>query len=193
MTFSPILIPALIIEPLKYFFSTYGVSSKLVWNEDEKKRSVDIDHMNNFFKVALEERPRILVDRGPFQINKVGITDNLAEQQRFKETSGLKDRINMLLYQGTATILIEARNMGTCEILADMTSHFLNWARPEICNSQGFKDFGGNVSVSSCQLTEKENTEKFQVQIQIPWIKEEHWRVRDDGVAIKNILNNLTR
>lgn len=193
MTFSPTLVPSLIIEPLRYFFATYGGSSKLVWDADDHKRTVEIGHMNDFFKIPLEERPRILVDRGGFQISKVGLTDNLAEQERMKETHGLKDRINMLLYQGTATMIVEARNMGTCEILADMASHFLAWARPEICDSQGFKDFAGQMNVTPCQMTERENTEKFQVQIMIPWIKEEHWRVRNDGIIIKNILNNLTK
>lgn len=191
MIFSPTLLPYLIIEPLRYFFSTYGAPNKLVWSEDDKVRTVDIGHMNDFFKVPLEERPRVLVDRGGFRLSKVGLTDNLAEQKPFSETMGLKDRTSMLLYQGMAIVLVEARNMGTCEMLADMTSHFLAWARTTICDSQGFKEFGADFSVSNCQLTEKENTEKFQVQIQMPWIKEEHWRTRDDGIAIKNAIAKI--
>lgn len=193
MTFSPTLIPALIIEPLRYFFSTYTQDSKLTWDEDPKKRSIEIAHMNDFFKIPIQEKPRILVDRGMFQVNKVGLTDNLAEQKTFKDTSGLKDRINMLLYSGTAQVIIEARNQGTCEVLADMATHFLSWARPEICDTQGFKEWALPMNVSSCQPTGNEDTEKFQIQIQFPWIKEEHWRVRDDGVAIKAVLMNLTK
>lgn len=192
MIFSPILLPSLIIEPLRYFFATYGSTNNLVWDADEKKRSVDIGHLNDYFKIALEERPRVLVDRGSFQIGGVGLTDNMAEQKTMAETLGLKDRITMAMYSGVATVLVEARNMGTCEQLADMTCHFLNMVRPKILDVQKFKDFGRNMAVSSCQPTEKENTEKFQIQIQIPWIKEEHWRTRDDGVAIKNILMNVT-
>ena len=188
MNFSPILISTLVIEPLRYFFSEYGDSSKLIWNPDEKKRTVDIGHMYDFYKIPMEERPRILVDRGGFRTNKVGITDNLAEQKSLIENQGLKDRINMQMYSGTASILVEARQMGTCETLANMALHFLAWARPTICSTQGFKEFGGEVSVSPCVITEKENTEKFQIQMQFPWIREEHWRVKDDGIILKNIL-----
>lgn len=192
MTFSPILISTLIIEPLRYFFGTYGEGSKLIWDADEKKRTVDIGHMFDFNKIPMEERPRIIVDRGGFRTNKVGITDNLAEQSSLIKTSGLKDRINMQMYSGTANLIIEARQMGTCEMLADMTLHFLAWARPTICSTQGFKEFGGEVLVSPCALTEKENTEKFQIQMQFPWIREEQWRVRDDGIALKNLLLNIS-
>jgi hypothetical protein len=191
MNFSPIMISTLVIEPLRYFFSTYGGNSKLVWDVDEKKRTMDIGHMYDFYKVPLEERPRIVVDRGGFRTNKVGLTDNLAEQKSLIETSGLKDRINMQMYSGTANLIVEARQMGTCELLADMTLHFLAWARPTICSTQGFKEFGGEVSISPCALTEKENTEKFQIQMQFPWIREEHWRNKDDGIKLKNILLNL--
>jgi len=188
MNFSPILISTLVIEPLRYFFSEYSGNSKLIWNPDEKKRTVDIGHMYDFYKIPMEERPRILVDRGGFRTSKVGITDNLAEQTSLIENRGLKDRINMQMYSGTANIIVEARQMGTCENLANMTLHFLAWARPTICSTQGFKEFGGDVAVSPCALTEKENTEKFQIQLQFPWIREEHWRVQDDGIILKNIL-----
>ena len=192
MIFSPIILPSLIIEPLRYFFSTYGAPNKLVWDVDEKKRTVDIGHLNDYFKIALEERPRILVDRGGFRISGVGITDSMAEQKTMAETRGLKDRVSMAMYSGVATVLIEARNMGTCEQLSDMTCHFLNMVRPKILDVQKFKDFGRDMTVSSCQPTEKENTEKFQIQIQIPWTKEEHWRTRDDGIAVKDILMKVT-
>jgi hypothetical protein len=191
MQFSPVLIPALIIGPLRYFFARYPGNSKFIWDADEKKRTVDIGHFNDFFKVPLEERPRILVSRGPFQASKVGITDNMAEEKAFKDTMGLKDRINMMLYSGTASVIVEARNMGTCELLADMACHFLAWARPEICDTQGFKDFILPMNVGECQQVEKENTEKFQVQIGLPWIKEEQWRVQNDGIAIKNSIANV--
>lgn len=193
MTLSPINIPTLIMEPLRYFFSSYTTSSNFVWDPDEKKRTVDIAHFNDFFRVALEERPRILVDRGSFSVSKVGLTDNLAEAKTLQETRGLKDRINMLLYSGTASILVEARQMGTCELLADIVGHALQWSRPEICNTLGFKSFADSVNVSPCQIVDKENVEKFQVALQFPWQREEHWRVRDDGIILKNILLNMTR
>ncbi len=188
MLFSPILIPTLIIEPLRYYFSTYGKGAELYWDKDEKKRTIDVSHINDYYKIPLQEKPRVLVDRGSFQISKTGLSDNLAQQKSLKETEGLRDKVNMQIYQGTAIVLVEARNMGTCEILSDMVHHFLTWSRPDICDSQGFKEFAMPMNVSTCSPTDREDTEKFQIQIQVPWIREEHWRVRDDGPILKKLL-----
>jgi hypothetical protein len=193
-TFSPLLIPALILEPLKYFFKAYGPvthSGQFVWDEDEKKRTVDLGYTENFFRVPLEERPRVIVDRGSFQIAKTGLTDNMAEQKTLKETEGLKKRINMVFYNGVANVIVEARHKGSCELVADMVSHFIVWARPEICDTQGFKEFGLPMSISPCGQTTKENDVKFQIQMQIPYMQEEHWRVRDHGVMLKALLYNI--
>lgn len=191
MLFTPIIIPALILEPLRYFFETYGPSihkGQFVWKEDEKERTVDLDYTENFYRIPLEDRPRIIVDRGQFSVNKVGLSDNLAEQHTFHHTQGLKNRINMMFYAGQATVTVEARHKGSCELVADMATHFILWTRPELCDSQGFKEFGLPMNVSPCSQVTRENDVKFQVQIGLPWMREEHWRVRNDGVKIKDLL-----
>lgn len=195
MYFNPHYIEALIAEPLKYFFSTYTKNSKFVWDEDEKKRTVEIEYKNNVHMVTDNERPRILVERGTYQITKTGLTDNLAEAKSVYETSGLEDRINMVFYQGNASLIIEARQKGSCEILADMASHFILWSRPFLCSTQGFKEFGLPMTVGECELDAgaEDGVEKFRVQIQLPYMKEEHWRVANDAVKIKNIFQQFVQ
>jgi len=193
MQFSNLLIVPLITEPLKYYFSTYTKSSNLYWDPDEKKCTIEIGDTFDYEKIPLGENPRVLVDRGPYSITKVGLTDNMAEGRSMRDTNGLKDNINMLMYSGSATITIEARKKGTCELLADMVSHFVAWTRPFICDTQGFKEFGLGMGISSC-VPGSESTPgdpKFQIIIQLPWIKEEHWRTRDDSVALKSVLLNI--
>ncbi len=187
-------IAPLIIQPLRYHFSVYTKDkTNLYWNEDEKLRTLDIGESFDFNKIALQEKPRILVTRGAYSISKVGLTDNLAEAKSMNVTAGLKDYKNMLMYQGTATVTVEARNKGTCELLTDMVSHFIVWTRPVLCDSQGWKEFGLGMAVSDIMATNDEDPgiPKFQANISIPWIKEEHWRYQNDGIALKNIISKI--
>lgn len=193
MNFYNGIIAPLIIEPLRYFFSTYSASTNLIWDEDEKKRTMDIGESFDFNKIALQEKPRIIVTRGVYTIAKTGLSDNLAEGVPFSTTGGRKDNTNMVFYQGEATITIEARNKGTCEILADMTSHFIVWTRPALCDSQGWKEFGLPMNVSDVAMLQDEDAgvPKFQINISIPWMKEEHWRTQNDGVILKQVINMI--
>lgn len=194
MYFNPHYIEALMIEPLRYFFSNYTSHAKFIWDPDEKKRTVEIEYKNNVHMVTDNERPRILVERGTYQINKTGLTDNLAEAKSVFETKGLEDRTNIVFYNGVGSLIIEARQKGSCEILADMASHFILWSRPFICSSQGFKEFGLPMTVGECELmaNAEDGVEKFQIIIQLPYMKEEHWKVNTDGVKLKNFFLNLT-
>lgn len=188
MQFSPLLVASSILEPLRYYFSAYGKSGTFLWDADEKKRTVEISDVYDFNKIAFQERPRLLVNRGNYTINKVGLSDNLAEGIRFSDNKGLKKDTHMLLYTGTAVLIIEARHKGTCELLTDMATHFLAWSRGPICDTHGFKNFGDSMSVSECATTQDQDDSTFQVTVQIPYIKEEHWTMRDDGILLKNYL-----
>jgi hypothetical protein len=188
MQFSPLTVSSLIIGPLRYFFSTYGSSNKLVWNDDPKIRTIEIDEYNNLHQITFDGRPRILVDRGGYRMDKTGISDNMAQAQAFSQTQGLEDRINFILYSGTAQITIEARQQGVCELITDMVTHFIAWSRPLICDTQKFKEFGMPMQVGTCDLLpNQEEDEKFQVVIQLPYIKEEQWHVKNDGIILKAV------
>lgn len=169
----------------------YTQGANFFWDPDPNKRTLEISEVNDFHKVALNERPRILVDRGGYQINKTGLSDNLAYAPPMKKTQGLQVMTNFLLYSGTAIVTIEARQQGTCDLLADMATHFIAWTRPLLCNSQGFKEFGLPMMVSPCAPTSEEDDEKFQVVVQLPYIKEEEWVVRDDGIILKNVIQSV--
>lgn len=195
MQFNNAIIAPLIIAPLRYHFATYTKASNIYWDEDEKKRTIDIGESFDFNKVALQEKPRIIVARGSYGITKTGLTDNLAQQARpYRDTGGRKDYINMLIYNGSASLLVEARNKGTCELVADMASHFIAWTRPLLCDSQGWKEFGLPMTVSDCNMQPDEDPAivKFQIQIMFPWLREEQWRYQDDGVELKKVLATIT-
>lgn len=193
MQFYSGIIAPLIIEPLRYHFSNYSQKTGFIWNEDEKLRTVDIGESFDFKKVPFQQKPRIIVTRGAYVIEKVGITDNLAEAKSMTATGGLKDYINMVLYRGSATVTIETRQKGSCELLLDMVSHFIVWTRPILCDAQGWKEFGLPLAVSDIEATfdEDPGVEKFRANISVPWMKEEHWRYQNDGIILKSIISNI--
>lgn len=192
--FSPIDLSSLILDPLKYYFSTNTSFSSFYWNPDEKQRTIELDYINNQHKITYNERPRVLVDRGPYQVGKTGITDNLAVGQTAGQTLGLKNLTNFIMYSGQATILIEATQQGSCEVITDMVQHFLLWSKPYLCQTQAFKEFGYPMTVSSCELDAgTEGKEKFKSTITVPWTREEMWNVRDDSIKIKNFAMTLTQ
>jgi len=191
--FSPLVVTKLIVLPLRYFFSTYTGGYDLHWDKDEKKSTIEIGGINDFHKVPLQLLPRILVDRGDYQIIKTGLTDNMA--QRFipagTTVNNNDDRINMVFIQGQAQIIIEARNKGTCELVTDMVSHFIVWSRPFLCDTQGFKEFGLPMTVTTCS-PDKEDTDKFKVIISFPYMMEEEWTVRQEALGLKGFFLSMT-
>ncbi len=182
--FSGGFLASLVIAALRYFFQTYG--QDLAWNSDPTKSGIEIDTVNNFHDVTIGPKPRILIDRGQYGMSSSGLTDNMAEQKNVGLTKGLTDRINFVLYTGQIDIYIQSRQEGTCERVTDLAQHFLVWSAPYLCNTQGFKQFAKSIVVGPCTPS-SEDVEIFQVQISTPWVKEESWRVFNDGITIKGI------
>lgn len=194
MHFSNGIITPLILEPIRYHFANYSESFGFKWDEDEKVRSIDIGEAFDFNKVALQQKPRIVVTRGPYQISKTGLSDNMMSAKGIGETLGLQHKTNLLFYNGSAMITVEARNKGTCEIVADMVTHIVAWTRPVLCDVLGFKEFGLPMRVGDCSVLVDEDpgVPKFQVQIELPWIREEAWNFQTDGIALKKMLLSIS-
>jgi hypothetical protein len=190
--FSPAMVTTIIMEPLKYFFANYAKSSGLFWDPDDKLRTLEISSVNDFNRIRIGAIPRILVTRGTFNIQKTGLSDNLSHSESVSTLRGSSDRYNKVFINGTAAIIIEARNEGTCELIADMVSHFIVWTRPLLCDSMGFKDFGLPMQVSEPEV-DKEDIEKFKVTIQFPYTVEEDWRVNQEALQLKGFFIDLGR
>lgn len=186
MKFNPALLTKLMVEPMRYFYANYTPDT-LRWHPDEKIGNIEIDSINNYNKVAIQAKPRILVGRGQFQVRSTGLTDNLAQGKTIGETRGTKDRVNMILLDGVTQILLEARSEGVCEMLADLTYHFLIWTSPVLCDSLGFKNFANNLAISPL-TPNKEDTEIFQCTINVPWQREEHWHVTNQASQLKDFI-----
>jgi len=198
MQFNVAYIEPSILVPLRRFFSNlqYG-NGILNYHPDEKKTKVIIDSQFNFNREEREFKPRILVNRGSFTINKTGLSDNMTISPSMSAQEpgrkGDSQRTNFVLYQGQASVIIEARNRGVCETLTDMVSHFLVWTKPFICNELGFKEFGMPMQISDAAHGQESGVEKHSVTISLPYIKEELWQVETHGILLKDILVEIER
>ena len=95
MNFSPEYLSTLIIRPLRYLFANYA-PEELRWTDDPKTTGIEIDTINNFHKKSIQQKPRILVSRGQYSVNPVGLTDNLAEGVGMLASKGHHFRKNKL-------------------------------------------------------------------------------------------------
>jgi len=191
MKFSPAYISSMIVWPVRHYFENYSPED-LRWSSDPKKTGIEIGSINNFNKIGIQQKPRILVSRGQYSVEPVGLTDNLAQGKGIYANHGTRDNINMVLIKGVGQILVESRNEGTCEKVVDLLQHFIAWAGPMIAETQGFKMSFLPLNVSTCTPS-REDDEIFTCTINIPWMKEEQWRVTSgDDIKLKNFLLSIT-
>lgn len=187
---TPIRIGQLILEPIKYFFKNYAPAAHLSWDPDPKKSKIDISLVNDANKENIDHDMQILVDRGTIQVSKTGLSDNMAIQETAELTKGLNQRTNFLIYSGQAQIIIKARTEGNAEILADIVMHVLQWSRPHICDTLGFKDFALPMTISNTELT-KTDVEVFQISISVPYVLEELWESSNDALKLRQFFLSL--
>lgn len=189
--FSPAYLSSLVVKPLRYFFENYAPED-LCWNPDEKNTMIEIDTINNFNKIPVQTRPRILISRGQYSISPTGLSDNLAQGIGMFAGKGLRDQTNLVMLQGVIQVMVSCRNEGTTEKVIDLLQHFIAWTGPMIANAQGFKNFAQAVNVSPCTPS-REDTELFTCTMNLPWSKEEAFRVSDkESVKIKNFILSIT-
>lgn len=187
---TPIQVGRLILEPIRYFFANRNPDGDMWWDEDPKKTKIDISMVNDATKELPDHGMQILVDRGAFRVSKTGISDNLMDGKPMSETKGLQERRNLLFAQGSATVIIKARSEGTVEILTDMVFHVLQWSRPHIADTQGFKDFGLPMDVSSPRPV-KPDVECFEVQISVPYMIEDAWQSNNDALKLRDLFLSI--
>lgn len=198
-TFNLGMIAPTIIQPLRYFFSNPDSGTNLIWSEDPSLRTIDIQESFQTNSTPPVGSPRILVSRGGFMGGRLqgGISHNLAhENSPFSVRRGDADSTQICFYAGNASVSIEARSKGVCELITDMTLHFLIWSRPTICEAGGWSEFGDVIQVSDCQGIsgdqEGSGGEIFRASLSVPWKKEERWIRKTSNPELKEVILNIT-
>jgi hypothetical protein len=188
--FSPLTLESMLVEALRYYFSSGQTEpTKLIWDKDPKVSSIEINASSDFHKIALQEKPRIIIDRGSYMVQKTSLSNSMMQQKTFGITGGLVDRESMYFVQGAAQLIIDARQKGVCETITELATRFIGWSSPLLCASMGFKELGMPMSISPCQISNPEGEgEIFTVNVTLPYSREDVWRVFQDGIKFKSFL-----
>ena len=75
--------------------------------------------------------------------------------------------------------------------MGEFTRKFLCWSKPFIESTFGFQAFGKQVQIGGCEL-DREDDEKFKININIPYIVEERWMKSAELVRLNHIFNEMT-
>lgn len=185
--FNPLKASRAVLIPIRALF-TYYAPDHLKYNNDVSETKILIDTANNFHGTRVETQPRILVNRGPYMIASRSIDEDLALSKNMFDTKGLVDRQNLSFIQGQATITIEARDEGVCELIANMISSYLHMASHLIAREYGFTSFARPMNVGSCApFQDAEQDTSFRVVITLPYETQDMWRIKQDSIKIKEI------
>lgn len=188
MTFAIGKIAQNIVDSLRAFFLEVGPSANLTWDPDPKKRILDIRDSYDQNSTGVQDLPRIIVSRGPVTTDKSGINSNFAQETPFTVRKGDKSLVRFGIYSGSASIVIEAANKGSCEQIADMVTHFIVWTWPELCDTYGWKEFGMPFQIGECVASSEDpNITKYTIQILVPWMIEEAWQLSTLSPLLKKI------
>lgn len=188
--FSPLTVRHALLEPLRYLFSVVPPED-LKYDSDPSKTKIVIEAKNTKFQdTAVQKKPRVIVDIGGYQFDRAGLTDNLSSKEPFFSTGGRTDSEHMLMVQGVSQVILQGEDEGVVLMLADMASNFITWSSPHICSTFGFKVFGLPLRVSSCEM-DMEDQERFTVTIQVPWVRETRWAVKEDAIQLKKFFLTL--
>ncbi len=186
-SFNPASVAPTFRDILRYLFRTSAPDT--VKYTESGHSAIDIRVMDDQEPDhAPGARPVILINRGDYTLGNVAISDNAAEFGLSPQ--GQQDRTTFMTFaRGAANIRIMTWNFGTCELLGKLTMQYLVASKPYICNSQGFKDVGP-VAVSR-PLRDKDDKDKWIIDIQLPWSLEMHWKVQNIGPRLRGILSSL--
>lgn len=189
--FNPLMVASCVRDTLRFLFGI-AAPDRLKYNSDPKLSTLAINmafdtHQDN----EETRRPSIVVNRGGYRAGAIGMENSMVEGYRDPNTGELKKRSYMNMVDGQLSIRITAYNLGTCEELAYLVTTFLCWSRPHICDSLGFKNIAAPVSASPVMM-DREDKDKFIIEVSVPYTTEMIWVDENIGVKIKGFLTELT-
>ena len=170
INFNPLTVVTFARDCLRKLFMEF--SDEYAWAEDPNESKIWIGTVNDYnAAVPIQKIPRILLQRGDVVTNTLSISNSLEHVHGTPNDIVKNFRKDL---QGMLNIIVETTSEGSCELLAENVRRFLVWSKPFIEEEFGFQRFAHQVSVSSC-MPDRENKEKFKIQIAIPYIVEDRW------------------
>lgn len=189
--YNPLSVVTFIRDMLREMYLEYG-GEDLAWSDDPRKSKIVIETANNIHSDSRAQQfPRILIQRGTTVLGSQFINNNFTSTKNNTvgiaagDTEYYRQDIN-----GSLNILIEARQEGTCEELGELTRRFICWSKPFIERRFGFQAFAKQMQLSQCDMDQEDN-EKFKININIPYIIEDVWKMRGDLVRLNHVFQRL--
>lgn len=190
MRFSALTLKRLLVSSLREFFASEGVPEQFRYSSELNESKIEISSINDFHKINLQVKPRIMLDRGVYTVSSSGLNDGLYESQGHMNNLGATNRTNTSFITGNSSFVIDSRQEGTCELLTDIIAHFLVWSRPFVCNALGLRSFGNPISISPCSPM-REETEIFRCAVSFQYIADEYWINTRDSVILKDVFQKV--
>lgn len=192
MEYNPLYLVSYIRDMFQAMFFEYG-GSKYAWDPDPKASKIRVGTVNDVHDDARTQMsPRILVQRGGCQMGSQFINNNHQNTigGGLQRPGGQEEYRQDI--QGVINIIIETRQEGSCEEVAEIVRKFLCWCKPYIESQFGFQAFGKQINVSECNM-DTEDTEKFKINISIPYIVEDRWRITGNLTRLNHIFQELNQ
>lgn len=189
--YSPLHVVTFMRDLLRQMFYEYG-GPNFAWDADPRKSKIMVGTVNdNHTGERVQQFPRVLIQRGPSFVQSQFLNNNLKKTEggMLGVAAGDKELYRQDV-NGSINIIIEARNEGTCEEVGEFTRRFLCWSKPFIETQFGFQAFGKQVQISQCDM-DTEDTEKFKININIPYIIEDQWQKTGELVRLNHVFQRL--
>lgn len=187
--FNPPMVASCLRDSLRFLFST-AAPDRLKYSSDPKQSAIAVDlAFDPLTSEDIDKRPKVIINRGAYQAAPIGLTDSMSRGDMVNplEMGQTLQRSYMNTVAGNCSIKVVAWNMGTCEELAYLVMTFLCWSRPMLCNTLGFKNIAAPVSSSPLML-DKDDKEKYIIEVSVPYITEMQWMDKDIGAKLKGFL-----
>lgn len=189
MSYSPLYVVTFLRDLLRNMYREYG-GEHFSWDEDPRKSQITIGTVSNQHSgERIQQFPRILIQRGGSMCQSQFIANNLDYHHNGGVKAGGTEHFRQDI-NGSINFIIEARNEGTCEELGEFTRRFLCWSKPFIETTFGFQAFAKVMQIGACEL-DHEDTEKFKININVPYIIEDRWTKSGDLVRLNHIFREM--
>lgn len=189
ISYSPLYVVSFIRDLFRKMYAEYG-GENFLWDPDPMKSKIMIGTVSdNHTNERVQMFPRILIQRGPSFCQSQFISDNLETRTNNGVASGDTESYLQDI-NGSINIIMEARNEGTCEEIGEFSRKFICWSKPFIELTFGFKAFAKSINIGSCEM-DREDTEKFKININIPYIVEDRWTKSGDLVRLNHIFREM--
>ena len=163
-------------------------SDEFKWSSSPTESKIWIGTANDYnAEEILQKIPRVLIQRGSIMMNTNFISNNLEYVEGTPNDLTKHKRQDL---QGDITIIVETNSEGACEVLAEQIRRFIGWSKPFIESEFGFQAFARQVQISPC-IPDRENKEKFKIQLVIPFSIEDRWETKQVYIKLKAIFQEI--